>query len=63
MTINKASQKKSKNQKQDNHPLSDIAGKFGGEFWLETQLEIEKSRQADKEEINKLSDTKSKQQN
>ncbi len=57
MAINKTSQKKSKNKQQDNHPLADVAGKFGGEFWLETQSEIENARKKDKEEMEKLIDT------
>ena len=62
MTINKASQQKYKPQRPKDNPLTDIAGKFGGEFWLETQSEIEKARKIDKEETEKNSDSESKEQ-
>ncbi|MDJ0687291.1 MAG: hypothetical protein QNJ41_02165 [Xenococcaceae cyanobacterium MO_188.B32] len=60
--IDKTSDPKSKIQQANGNPLADIAGKFGGKFWLETQLEIERSRKIDKEETNKLLDTKSNKQ-
>ena len=58
MTIDKTSHQQSKIQQVNDNPLADIAGKF----WLETQLEIERSRKIDKEETNKLLDTKSNEQ-
>ncbi len=51
MATDKTSQKHSQTTPVVNNPLADIAGKFGGEFWLETQSEIERYRQIDKEEI------------
>ena len=62
MAIDKTSHQQSKIQQVNDNPLVDIAGKFGGEFWLETQLEIERSRKIDKEETDKLLDTKSNEQ-
>ncbi len=38
------------------NPLTDIAGKFGGQFWTETLSEIQRSREMEKEEIKKLLD-------
>lgn len=62
MAIDKASQQQSKPKQLSNNPLADIAGKFGGKFWLETQSEIENARKTDKEETEKLLDTKSNEQ-
>ncbi|MEL6582053.1 MAG: hypothetical protein AAFQ14_20080 [Cyanobacteria bacterium J06621_12] len=62
MKTNKASHQESKQKLTRDNPLTGIAGKFGGEFWLETQSEIERSRKADREETNKLLDTKSEEQ-
>lgn len=62
MATDKVSQQKSKMQQTNNNPLADIAGKFGGEFWLKTQSEIEHSRKIDIEETKKYLDTESKQQ-
>lgn len=53
MKTNKVSHKDETKPVIDN-PLVDIAGKFGGEFWRETQSEVETYRQADKEETIKL---------
>ncbi|MBE9045764.1 hypothetical protein IQ255_15340 [Pleurocapsales cyanobacterium LEGE 10410] len=61
MTIDKSSQQQPKIQKADN-PLKDIAGKFGGEFWLKTQSEIERFRQKDRKETEQLQDTNSNHQ-
>ena len=61
MRIDKFSQQRSETQKADN-PLKDIAGKFGGEFWLKTQSEIARSRQKDREETKRLQDTSFNQQ-
>lgn len=63
MTTDKASQQHAKTKQLSNNPLADIAGKFGGEFWLETQSEIENARKMDREETGKKLDTKSKEQN
>ena len=38
------------------NPLTDIASKFGGKFWIETLLEIQRSREIEKEEMKKLLD-------
>ena len=62
MTIDKSSQQQPKIQKANDNPLRDIAGKFGGEFWLKTQSEIERSRQKDKKETKQLQDNNSNQQ-
>ncbi len=62
MAIDKTSHQKSKIRKANDNPLADIAGKFGGKFWFETQLEIKSSRKIDKEETNKLLDAKSNEQ-
>ena len=62
MTIDKSFRQQPKIQKANDNPLSDIAGKFGGEFWLKTQSEIEISRQKDKKETKQLQDNNSNQQ-
>ena len=62
MATDKASQQQPKTKQLRHNPLADIAGKFGGKFWLETQSEIQKSRQIDKAETNKHLDTESEQQ-
>ena len=51
MTTSKDSHHSSKTKPSNQNPLADIAGKFGGQFWRSTQLEIERSRKIDKEEI------------
>lgn len=56
MKTNKVFDRQSNSKQVTNNPLVDIAGKFGGEFWLETQSEIERSRRKDREETNKLLD-------
>lgn len=43
MKTNKVSHQQSETKQENDNPLADIAGKFGGEFWLETQSEIERS--------------------
>ena len=63
MKTNKVSDRQSESKQASDNPLADIAGKFGGEFWLETQSEIERSRKKDREETNKLLDNKSDKQN
>ncbi len=62
MAIEKTSDPKSKIRQENDNPLADIAGKFGGKFWLDTQSEIERSRKIDRDETNKLLDTKSNEQ-
>ena len=62
MKTNKVSDRQSESKQASNNPLADVAGKFGGEFWLETQSEIERSRKKDREETNKLLDNKSDKQ-
>jgi hypothetical protein len=54
MTTNKDSHQKSNTKLSNQNPLADIAGKFGGKFWLETQSEIERSRSLDREETKRL---------
>lgn len=54
MTTNKDSHQKSKTKLANQNPLADIAGKFGGEYWLSTQSEIERSRSQDREETERL---------
>ena len=63
MKTNKVSDRQSESKQASDNPLADVAGKFGGEFWLETQSEIERSRKKDREETNKLLDNKSDKQN
>jgi hypothetical protein len=62
MKTNKISHQQPETKQKIDNPLADIAGKFGGEFWWDTQSEIERSRQADREETNKLLETKSDKQ-
>ncbi|ELS04036.1 hypothetical protein Xen7305DRAFT_00037640 [Xenococcus sp. PCC 7305] len=62
MTIDKTSHQKSQIREANDNPLANIAGQFGGKFWLETQLEIERSRKIDKEETSKLLESKSNEQ-
>ena len=54
MTISKDSKQKSKTKLLNQNPLADIAGKFGGKFWLETQSEIRRSRERDRLEVGNL---------
>lgn len=56
MATYKLPKKKKKAQKNE-HPLADLAGKFGGEFWEATLEEIKRFREAEKEEINKILDS------
>jgi hypothetical protein len=63
MTASKDSHQKSKTQLSNQNPLADIAGKFGGKFWLDTQSEIERSRSIDREETERLLNTSSDQEN
>ena len=62
MAIKKNSIQQSETQQATNNPLAEIAGRFGGKFWLETQSEIENYRRIDREETIKYLDTESKQQ-
>lgn len=62
MTTNKVSRQQSETKQAIDNPLAKVAGKFGGEFWLETQSEIEASRKKDKEEIDQLLDSRSEKQ-
>jgi hypothetical protein len=59
MKTNKVSHQQPENKLISDNPLANIAGKFGGEFWSETQLAIARSRQADLEETNQILETKS----
>ena len=56
MTTNKISDLQQDKKPVANNPLTDIAGKFGGEFWRETLSEIQLSREIEKEEMKKLLD-------
>lgn len=51
MTSSKEHQHKPETKLSSQNPLAGIAGKFGGEFWLATQSEIELSRKRDREEL------------
>ena len=50
MATDKGSRQQFKTKQLGSNPLADIAGKFGGEFWLDTQSEIENAREKDQEE-------------
>jgi hypothetical protein len=63
MTTSNDSHQKSQTKPSNQNPLADIAGKFGGQFWLSTQSEIERSRKIDKEEINRGLNISSDQEN
>lgn len=63
MTTNKDSHQKSKTKLSNQNPLADIAGKFGGEFWLSTQSEIESARSTDREETEQLLNKSSDKEN
>jgi hypothetical protein len=63
MTTSKDSHQKSQTKPSNQNPLADIAGKFGGKFWLETQSEIERSRKIDREEIDRELNTSSDKEN
>jgi hypothetical protein len=56
MTSNKASDREQKKEQIANHPLANLAGKFGGKFWEETLEQIEASRKKEKEEMKKFLD-------
>jgi len=63
MTTNKDSHHSSKTKLSNQNPLADIAGKFGGEFWLSTQSEIESARSTDREETEQLLNKSSDKEN
>lgn len=63
MTTSKDSHQKSKTKLSNQNPLTDIAGSFGGKFWLETQSEIERLRSLDREETERFLNTSSDQEN
>ncbi|MBD2410270.1 hypothetical protein H6H01_05960 [Nostoc calcicola FACHB-3891] len=58
MTINKLPKKKDKKTLIPEHPLAKLAGKFEGEFWENTLLEIQKFRDIEKQEIKRVLDSK-----
>ncbi|MBD2214676.1 hypothetical protein H6G27_33230 [Nostoc linckia FACHB-104] len=58
MTTNKLPKKKHKKATIPEHPLAKIGGKFEGEFWENTLLEIQKLRDIEKAESNRGSDSK-----
>lgn len=58
MTTNKLPKKKDKKTLIPEHPLAKLAGKFEGEFWENTLLEIQKYREREKQEINRVLDNK-----
>ena len=61
MTTSKDSHQKSPTKLSNQNQRANIAGKFGGKFWLSTLSEIERSRKMDREEtereLNTSSDT------
>ncbi len=58
MTTNKLPKKKDAKLQIPEHPLAKLAGKFEGEFWENTLLEIQNYRETEKQEINKTLDNK-----
>jgi hypothetical protein len=58
MTTNKLLKKKDKKPQICEHPLAKLAGKFEGEFWENTLLEIQNLREIEKQEVNKTVDNK-----
>ncbi len=58
MTTNKLPKKKNKKTLIPEHPLAALAAKFEGEFWENTLLEIQKYREIEKQEINRVLDNK-----
>ncbi len=63
MTTSKDSHQKSQTKLSNQNPLANIAGKFGGQFWRSTQSEIERSRQIDREEMEREYLTSSDKEN
>lgn len=63
MATNKDSHQKSQTKLSNQNPLANIAGKFGGKFWLETQSEIERSRSIEREEIERELNNSSDKEN
>jgi hypothetical protein len=57
MTTNKLPKKKDKKLQIPEHPLAKLAGKFEGELWENTLLEIQNFRETEKQEINKTLDS------
>ncbi|MGL6340468.1 MAG: hypothetical protein ACRC80_15175 [Waterburya sp.] len=49
MMIDKVSNPQPKTKVTEKNPLADIAGKFGGQFWQETQSEIQLALKIDRE--------------
>ncbi len=58
MTTHKLSKKKEKKPQISKHPLAKLAGRFEGEFWENTLLEIQNMRETEKQEINQVLDNK-----
>ena len=58
MKNNKLPKKKDKKIQISEHPLAKLAGKFEGEFWENTLLEIQNLREIEKLEINKTLENK-----
>jgi Rod binding domain-containing protein len=56
ITTHKLSKKKEKKAQIPKHPLAKLAGRFEGEFWENTLLEIQNMREAEKQEINQALD-------
>jgi hypothetical protein len=56
MTTHKLSKKKEKKSQITKHPLAKLAGRFEGEFWENTLLEIQNMRETEKQEINQALD-------
>jgi hypothetical protein len=64
MMTDKVSNPQPKTKVTEKNPLADIAGKFGGQFWQETQSEIQLARKIDRrqEETEQLLNSESDQQ-
>ena len=62
MSKNKDHHHKLKTKTLEHNPLADIAGKFGGKFWRETQSAIERSRILDREETQQFLNSSSNQE-
>jgi hypothetical protein len=57
MTPNRTSDRQKETKQITDHPLADVAGKFGGELWEVTLEEIQRSRKREQQEIKKLLDS------
>lgn len=62
MMTDKVSNPQPKTKVTEQNPLANIVGKFGGQFWQETQSEIQLTRKIDREETEQLLDLESDKQ-